>query len=99
MTKKRPVGVSPQVVKRHCHVKPRSTWSFMPTAEPPSRDLPIITHRVLDNGPGIPDVDLAMQEGWSTAPDTAEKYRSGNGPPTLKKCGQSPLILYRKVRK
>jgi anti-sigma regulatory factor (Ser/Thr protein kinase) len=32
--------------------------------------------KVIDNGPGIPDVGLAMQEGWSTAPDIAEKWAS-----------------------
>ena len=25
--------------------------------------------RVTDRGPGIPDIELAMREGWSTAPE------------------------------
>ena len=35
-----------------------------------------------DKGPGIPDVEKAMQEGWSTAPDTilcARRSHAGTG--------------------
>lgn len=43
--------------------------------------------RIIDNGPGIPDVDLAMQEGWSTAPDIAREmgFGAGMGLPNIKK--------------
>jgi anti-sigma regulatory factor (Ser/Thr protein kinase) len=43
--------------------------------------------RVIDNGPGIPDVELAMQEGWSTAPDIAREmgFGAGMGLPNIKK--------------
>lgn len=42
---------------------------------------------ITDKGPGIPDVDLAMQEGWSTAPDTAREmgFGAGMGLPNIKK--------------
>ena len=42
---------------------------------------------VKDEGPGIPDVDLAMQEGWSTAPDIAREmgFGAGMGLPNIKK--------------
>jgi anti-sigma regulatory factor (Ser/Thr protein kinase) len=40
-----------------------------------------------DHGPGIPDIDLAMQEGWSTAsPQVREMgYGAGMGLPNIKK--------------
>ena len=40
-----------------------------------------------DHGPGIPDIDLAMQEGYSTAPDTIRSigFGAGMGLPNMKK--------------
>ena len=42
---------------------------------------------VADKGPGIPNLDLAMQEGWSTAsPEVREMgYGAGMGLPNIKK--------------
>ncbi|MBA1335137.1 MAG: hypothetical protein HPY66_0759 [Firmicutes bacterium] len=41
-----------------------------------------------DFGPGIPDVDKAMQEGYSTAPDRIREmgFGAGMGLPNMKKC-------------
>lgn len=43
--------------------------------------------RIKDNGPGIPNVELAMQAGWSTAPDIAREmgFGAGMGLPNIKK--------------
>ena len=40
-----------------------------------------------DHGPGIPDLDLAMQEGWSTATETVRNlgFGAGMGLPYIKK--------------
>ena len=40
-----------------------------------------------DHGPGIPDVEKAMQEGWSTAPDNVRSlgFGAGMGLPNMKK--------------
>ena len=40
-----------------------------------------------DHGPGIPDVEKAMQEGWSTAPDNVRNlgFGAGMGLPNIKK--------------
>lgn len=40
-----------------------------------------------DNGPGIPDISLAMQEGYSTAPDNIRSlgFGAGMGLPNMKK--------------
>lgn len=42
---------------------------------------------IIDYGPGIPDVELAMQEGYSTAPDTIREmgFGAGMGLPNIKK--------------
>lgn len=34
---------------------------------------------IIDHGPGIPDVELAMKEGYSTAPDFAREMGFGAG--------------------
>lgn len=58
----------------------QATLTFMMTPER-------ITVEVNDEGPGIPDVDLAMQEGYSTA--TAEMremgFGAGMGLPNIKR--------------
>ena len=40
-----------------------------------------------DEGPGIPDINLAMQEGWSTASDSVREmgFGAGMGLPNIKK--------------
>ena len=46
-----------------------------------------ITIVLTDNGPGIPDLDLAMQEGYSTARENirALGFGAGMGLPNMKK--------------
>lgn len=38
-----------------------------------------ITVDAIDNGPGIPDIDLALQPGYSTAPDWVREFGFGAG--------------------
>lgn len=49
-------------------------------------DKTIIT--VSDSGPGIPDIQQALQEGWSTAPDHVRQmgFGAGMGLPNMVKC-------------
>lgn len=46
-----------------------------------------ITILLADNGPGIADIGLAMQEGYSTAPDNIRSlgFGAGMGLPNMKK--------------
>jgi len=48
-------------------------------------DKVIVT--LADQGPGIADIDLAMQEGWSTASDSVRElgFGAGMGLPNIKK--------------
>lgn len=49
-------------------------------------DATVIT--VTDHGPGIPDINKALQEGWSTAPDYVRQmgFGAGMGLPNMVKC-------------
>ena len=46
-----------------------------------------IVIRLVDHGPGIADISLAMQEGYSTAPDNVRSlgFGAGMGLPNMKK--------------
>lgn len=46
-----------------------------------------VTITLTDKGPGIPDIELAMQEGWSTASDAVRElgFGAGMGLPNIKK--------------
>ncbi len=47
-----------------------------------------ITVEAVDNGPGIPDIELALQPGYSTAPDWVRElgFGAGMGLVNIKKC-------------
>ena len=47
-----------------------------------------------DHGPGIPNVELAMQEGYSTAPDNVRSlgFGAGMGLPNMKRYTDSIAI-------
>ena len=51
-----------------------------------------------DKGPGIENVELAMQEGWSTAPHTVRElgFGAGMGLPNIKKQSDELEILTEK---
>ena len=61
-------------------------------------DVEITSDRVhivlADQGPGIPDVDLAMKEGYSTAPDNVRTlgFGAGMGLPNIKKYTDEMVI-------
>ena len=50
--------------------------------------------RMTDSGPGIPDVAQAMQEGWSTAGQTARElgFGAGMGLPNIKRYSDEMTI-------
>ena len=53
-----------------------------------------ITVLLSDRGPGIPDISLAMQEGYSTAPDNirALGFGAGMGLPNMKRYSDEMTI-------
>ena len=46
-----------------------------------------VTMVLADHGPGIPDIQKAMEEGWSTAPDSVRNlgFGAGMGLPNMKR--------------
>ncbi len=50
-----------------------------------------ITLEAQDSGPGIPDIELAMREGYSTASDEVREmgFGAGMGLPNIKRCSDS----------
>ena len=57
-----------------------------------------VTVTAIDHGPGIPDVELAMQPGYTTAPDWVRElgFGAGMGLPNIKNCSDE-LNLESKV--
>lgn len=53
-----------------------------------------VTINATDKGPGIPDVELAMQPGYSTAPDWVRElgFGAGMGLPNIKNCSDEMKI-------
>ncbi len=53
-----------------------------------------ITIEAVDYGPGIPDVELAMQPGYSTAPDWVRElgFGAGMGLVNMKKCADEMIL-------
>jgi serine/threonine-protein kinase RsbT len=49
---------------------------------------------VIDDGPGITDIELAMQPGYSTAPDFIRElgFGAGMGLPNIKRCADEMKI-------
>jgi len=85
------LGVSPAAVKRAAIAMYEAEINAVIHADGGAAEVYIYSDhviiRIIDQGPGIPDVSLAMQEGWSTAPDIAREmgFGAGMGLPNIKK--------------
>ncbi|MDD4682320.1 MAG: ATP-binding protein [Eubacteriales bacterium] len=85
------LGISPKAIKRAAIAMYEAELNAVIHAGGGNAEVEIFSDhiqiRVIDNGPGIPDVELAMQEGWSTAPDIAREmgFGAGMGLPNIKK--------------
>ena len=85
------LGVSPLVVRRVAIVSYEAEMNLVMYAVRGNISLSVsreaITIRIDDEGPGIPDIQLAMQEGYSTAtPEMREMgFGAGMGLPNIKR--------------
>lgn len=89
------IGMEPQIVRRTAIAAYEAEMNVVMFAEIGwlefSLDNEKIRLLVEDKGPGIPDIELAMQEGYSTAtPEMREMgFGAGMGLPNIKKNADS----------
>ena len=85
------LGVSPLVVKRVAIAMYEAEINAFIHGGGGTADVDISDEKIeiviKDSGCGIPDIDLAMQEGWSTANEQVRKmgFGAGMGLPNIKK--------------
>ena len=85
------LGLNPAVVRRIAIVSYEAEMNLVMYAVQGKIQLTVspetVTINVQDNGPGIPDIELAMQEGYSTAtPEMREMgFGAGMGLPNIRK--------------
>ncbi len=96
--KLRQLGISPEIIRRVSIAMYEGEINMVIHAEGGSADVTVTDKEVAivlsDRGPGIPDVSLAMQEGYSTARDNirALGFGAGMGLPNMKKYTDSMEI-------
>lgn len=77
------LGVNPSIIKRVVIAMYEAEINAVIHAGGGAAEVEIdsgsIDIRIWDKGPGIPDVELAMQEGYSTAPDAVREMGFGAG--------------------
>ena len=85
------LGFPPDVIRRVAIAMYEGEINMVIHANGGTADVEIAPDRVIitltDHGPGIPDLDLAMQEGWSTATEKVRNlgFGAGMGLPNIKK--------------
>ena len=87
----REMGFSSEVIRRVSVAMYEGEINMVIHANGGSADVNVWCDRIeiilADNGPGIADIELAMQEGFSTAPDTIRSlgFGAGMGLPNMKR--------------
>jgi anti-sigma regulatory factor (Ser/Thr protein kinase) len=85
------IGVSPEIVRKVSIAMYEGEINMVIHAEGGVADVTIYSDAIKivlqDEGPGIADVDKAMQEGFSTAPDNIRSlgFGAGMGLPNMRK--------------
>lgn len=87
----RHLGVDPEIIRRVSIAMYEGEINMVIHAGGGTADIDIFEDRIVivlqDHGPGIPDVELAMQEGYSTATDNVRSlgFGAGMGLPNMKR--------------
>lgn len=90
-SKLKQMGVSPEVVRKVAIAMYEGEINMVIHADGGSIEVTVSTEEIkmvlMDRGPGILDIELAMQAGYSTAPDNirALGFGAGMGLPNMKK--------------
>ena len=87
----RQLGIAPEIIRKVSIAMYEGEINMVIHAGGGEADVLIFEDRIEihlnDNGPGIANIDLAMQEGFSTAPDNIRSlgFGAGMGLPNMKK--------------
>lgn len=87
----RQLGLSPEIIRRVSIAMYEGEINMVIHADGGTADVYVepeqITIVLADSGPGIADIELAMQAGYSTAPDTVRSlgFGAGMGLPNMKR--------------
>lgn len=96
--KLRQLGYSPDIIRKVSIAMYEGEINMVIHASGGTADVDVYDDRIeiilSDTGPGIPDVELAMQEGYSTARDNIRNlgFGAGMGLPNMKKYTNSMKI-------
>ena len=94
----RQLGISPEIIKRFSIAMYEGEINMVIHAGGGEADVLIYEDRIelnlMDHGPGIANIELAMQEGFSTAPDDIRSlgFGAGMGLPNMKRYSDSIQI-------
>ena len=87
----RRLGIPPEVIRKISIAMYEGEINMVIHADGGDADVLVYEDRIVmiltDRGPGIADVEKAMQEGYSTAPDNVRSlgFGAGMGLPTMKR--------------
>jgi len=87
----REMGFTPEIIRRVSVAMYEGEINMVIHANGGAADVNVFCDRIeiilADRGPGIPNIELAMQEGYSTAPDNIRSlgFGAGMGLPNMKR--------------
>ncbi len=87
----RRLGIAPEIIRQISIAMYEGEINMVIHANGGTADITVFDDRVeivlADRGPGIPDVELALREGYSTAPESARAlgFGAGMGLPNMKR--------------
>ncbi len=87
----REMGFSPEIIRRVSVAMYEGEINMVIHANGGAADVVVYPDKIeiilADKGPGIPNIELAMQEGYSTAPDNIRSlgFGAGMGLPNMKR--------------
>lgn len=87
----RQLGISTEIIRRVSIAMYEGEINMVIHANGGSADVTVTENSIIitlaDSGPGIKDISLAMQEGYSTAPDNVRSlgFGAGMGLPNMKR--------------